>query len=232
VVKTGQGNYARVLATSALRKAPEGGEAVPVFVLERFDTFEPGRSGSRLAKGAGVLLFDGFQIDLDGGQIVPAGQGGDLAFRKDGKDGPTLSAVGKAAIVTPTKPVEAGPAAASPSAGKEIVPTDFAGRYRLNADGRRSGLLELRVGADRIVSGRFRSEANGTAYPVTGQVATDPPHKATFTVKFPRTEHEYEAYLATEGKNSLAGTFTTRGRTFGFFAVREGATGDTAGGPD
>ena len=73
------------------------------------------------------------------------------------------------------------------------------------------------------VTGRFRSEANGTAYPVTGQVLAESPQKARFTIKFPRTEQEYEAFLWTEGKNLMAGSFTMDDRTFGFFAVREGA---------
>lgn len=224
VVKTGQGNYARVLATRALRKAPDGtGEAAPVIVLERFDTFEPGRSGARRAGGAGLVLFDGFRVDLDTGQVVPEGQGGDLEFAAKGPGAPALLALGRASIVAPVTPPRTVAAATGPSAGPEVRPGDFAGRFRLSADGRWSGLLELEVGEDRLIKGRFRSDASGTVYPVSGEVAADPPHRARFTVKFPRTEQEYDAYLASGSKKALDGTFLMRGRTFGFHAVREGA---------
>lgn len=240
VVKTGQGNYARVLVTAGLRKPPEGesgammkgeagkmagagqGGAVPVLVLERFDTFEPGKSGSRIARGAGLILFEGFQVDLDSGQVVPPGQGGDLTFRKEGDAPPALKPLGSAVIFTPTKPIAPATAAAGPSTGKSVLPGDFAGRFRLQADGRWSGLLELEVAADRGLTGRFRSEANGTSYPVTGQVLAESPQKAQFTIKFPRVEQEYDAFLWTEGKNIMAGSFTMQDRSFGFYAVREG----------
>lgn len=223
VVKTGQGNYARLLVSPALRK-PSGGEGapVPVLVLERFDTFEPGRSGSRLAHGAGVVLFDGFQFDLESGLVVPASQGGDLAFEGRAGSGPALKPVGPSALLTFERPVPPPPAAAGPSPGKAVLPGDFAGRYTLHADGRWAGLLELRVDDERMISGRFRSEPNGTSYPVTGQVTPESPQKATFTIKYPRTEQAYEAYLWTEGKNVLAGSFLMEELTFGFFAVREG----------
>lgn len=245
LVKTGQGNYARVLVSAGLQKPPEAeagamakgdagkmakgqrpgqGEPIPVLILERFETFEPGKSGSRVARGAGLILYEGFQVDLDTGQVVPPGQGGDLEFRQ-GKDEaalPSLRPLGKSALFSLTKPIDAGPAAAGPSAGKAVLPGDFAGRFRLQADGRWAGLLELQVAADRGLTGRFRSEANGTSYPVTGQVLADSPQKAQFTIKFPRVEQEYDAFLWTEGKNVLAGSFTMQDRTFGFFAVREG----------
>jgi hypothetical protein len=80
------------------------------------------------------------------------------------------------------------------------------------------------VAADRQVTGRFRSDANGTTYPVSGALVAETPSLCRFKVKFPRTEQDYDAYLWTEGKNVLAGSFTMTGRTFGFFAVREGTT--------
>lgn len=223
VVKTGQGNYARVIATPALRKPAEGAkDAIPVLVLDRYDTFEPGKSGSRLAKGVNVLLFDHFQIDLDSGQIVPPGQGGDLEVIKEGDSGLTLKPLGDSTITTFASPIKRPADSSGPSPGKAILPGDFAGRYKLHADGRWTGLLELQVGDDRQISGRFRSESNGTTYPVNGQIAADSPHKAHFTIKFPRTEQEYDAYLWTQGKNVLAGSFIMTERTFGFFAIREG----------
>jgi hypothetical protein len=225
VVKTDQGNTTRLLAAPALRKPPKSGrEPLPVLVLERFDTFEPGRSGSRLARGAGLLLFDGYFVDLDAGVVVPEGQGGDLVFRTSGPGGPRLEVVAGSALFTMGRPVTIEGPKTGPSPGKAILPGDFSGRYRLFADGCWTGRLELRVDDARVISGQFRSEPGGTSYPVRGQVAADVPNKATFTVKLPRTEHEYDARLWTEGKWALAGTFVMLDRTFGFFAVREGMT--------
>src|SRR4029077_16521256 len=105
----------------------------------------------------------------------------------------------------------------------------FNGRYRLFANGQWSGMLTLQVAGDRTVTGRFRSDLNGTAYPVEGQVAADVPQKITFTVKYPRTKQEFEGLLWTEGKGAMAGTLTMLGRGFGFFAVREGGQFGTEG---
>ena len=221
VVKTGMGNYSRLLVSAALRKPATGdGPALPVLVLERFDTFEPGASGSRLARGVGVILFDRFPIDLDSGLIVPQGQGGDLEFVSAGAVRGVLKSLSGSALFTLAKPLPRSPAAPGPSAGKGVLPGDFSGRYTLCADGRWSGLLELRVAADRQVSGRFRSEPNGTVYPVAGQVSAETPQRATFTIKFPRTEQEYDAFLFTEGKSALTGSFLMGDRTFGFYATR------------
>jgi hypothetical protein len=224
VVKTDQGNLARLLVTPAFRKPPKGeGAPLPVLVLERFDTFEPGRAASRVARGAGMLLFDGFHVDLDAGVVVPEGQGGDLVFRSSGKAGPRLEVVAGSTLFSLTRPVKLEDSNPGPSAGKAVLPGDVSGRYRLHTDGRWSGLLELRVDEARVISGQFRSEPNGTSYPIRGQVAAEPPYRATFTVKFPRTEQEFDAYLFTNGKWAIAGTFSMLDRTFGFFAVREGA---------
>ena len=78
-VKTGKGNITRLLVTPELRKGDDG-EAVPVFVIERFDTFDAADLSARVAGGRAMMLFPGFQVDLDTGQVVPEGQGGDLVY--------------------------------------------------------------------------------------------------------------------------------------------------------
>jgi hypothetical protein len=103
-----------------------------------------------------------------------------------------------------------------------VLPGDFAGRYRLFANGQWSGTLDLKVDQEGGVSGRFRSDLNGAAYPVSGQVAPDVPHKVAFRVKFLRTQQDFEGYLWTEGKGALAGTLTMLDHAYGFFAIREG----------
>lgn len=223
IARTDKGNLVRLLVTPALRKpSKEDGAPLPVLVLERFDTFEPGRVSSRVARGEGLLLFDGYQVDLDAGVVVPEGQGGDLTFRAAGEGGPRLEVLEGARLFSLSRPVEAGSSGPRAESKGEPRPADVAGRYRLYADGRWTGLLELRVDADRIISGQFRSEPNGTSYPVRGQVAPDDPAHATFSVTFPRSEQEYDARLWSSGKWALAGTFVMLDRTHGFFAVREG----------
>ena len=116
----------------------------------------------------------------------------------------------------------AGAASTAPTPGRTVVPGDFAGRYRLFANGLWSGVLELKVGAAGAVSGEFRSDLNGTAYPVTGQVAADVPHKVVFRVTYPRVRQDFEGLLWAEGKGAMAGTLTMLDHAYGFFALREG----------
>ncbi|WP_406697072.1 biopolymer transporter ExbD [Singulisphaera sp. Ch08] len=228
IARTGQGNLVRLLVSPALRKPATGsGPPVSVLTLERFDTFESGNLATRLARGKEILLFIGFDYDLDSGQVVPEGQGGDLRFEAagPGKEGPRLVAIGDAKLYSLSKPVALGQGAGDPSRpslGRTVLPTDFAGRFRLFANGQWSGLLVLKVDPAGVVSGQFRSDLNGTSYSVSGQVAADVPHKISFTVTYPRTRQEFEGLLWTEGKGAMAGTMTMLDRAFGFFAVREG----------
>ena len=80
------------------------------------------------------------------------------------------------------------------------------------------------MGAEREVSGEFRSDLDGTAYPVTGRVAADVPHKVVFRVTYPRVRQDFEALLWAEGKGAMAGTLTMLDHPYGFFALREGGT--------
>jgi hypothetical protein len=220
-VKTGRGNVARLLVTPALRKPDDGaGPPLPGFVLERFDTFDAADLSARMAGGRGMMLFPGFQVDLDSGQVVPEGQGGDLVYVAKGEAalapvaGATLYILAKAPAPDPTKPPQ-------PTPGRAVVPADFAGRYRLFANGQWSGTLDLKVEGTEVM-GQFRSDVHGSSYPVTGQVAADAPNKVTLAVKFPRSRGDFEGYLWTEGKGAIAGTFRLLDKTYGFFAVREG----------
>ena len=224
VATTDQGNLTRMLVSPALRRAPGSTkDPVSVLLVERFDTFDAGNLATRLARGKDLILFDGFLVDLDSGQVVPEGQGGDLQFRALGEGGPRLMVVGKAKLYTLTKaPLLASAALARPSIGRSVLPGDFAGRFRLFANGQWSGTLDLKVDGGGGVSGRFRSDLNGASYPVSGQVAPDVPHKISFAVKFPRTLQDYDGFLWAEGKGAMAGTLSMLDHVYGFFALREG----------
>jgi hypothetical protein len=228
VATTDLGNPARLLVSPAFRRAPgSAASPVPVLVVERFDTFDAGNLGSRLAHGKDLILFDGFHLDLDSGLVVPVGQGGDLQFLTGGEGGSRLAAVGTAKLYTlkksPLPDADADAAgAARPALGRAVRASDFAGRYRLFANGQWSGTLDLKVDDVGGVAGRFRSDSTGAAYPVSGQVASEVPHKISFRIKYPRTQQDYEGFLWTDGKGAMAGTLTMLDRAYGFFAVREG----------
>ena len=226
IVKTGEANFARLLVSPALRKpTAAGGEPIPILVVERFDTFEGNTATRRLAKGRELTLFDGFRLDLDTGQVVPDGQGGDLQFVAGGDGGPRLVPVKGSTMFTLAKsPLGEAEAAHRPSSGRAVLKGDFAGSYRLFANGQTSGRLELTVDDAGVVTGRLRSDQSGGSYKVTGQAGGDPANKVRFAVELPRAREEFDGYLFVEGKGAITGSFVLLDRTFGFFAVREGGT--------
>ncbi len=225
IAETDQGNPSKLLVAGSLRKPPTGqGDPIPVLLIERYATFEAGPATSILSRGRQIVLFDGFQFDLDTGQVVPEGHGGDIRFTTEGGAGPRLEPVGEVTLYTlSASPLDGASPPGRPSAGSKVVSNDFNGRYRLVGDGRWSGVLDLEVNDEGVVNGRFRSDQTGTSYRVAGQVQPDAPNHVAFAIEFPRSRQEYDARLWTEGKGALAGTVNLLERTFGFFAVREGS---------
>jgi hypothetical protein len=224
IVRTSEGNLTRLVVAHGFRKAPGGDSASPIVVLERFETFETPGAMNRIARGRGVCLFDGFRYDLDSGQVVPEGQGGDLQFLAKGEGGPRLVVDGSAKLyaLNSSPLTDVGARGKRPSAGRAIAPGDFSGRYRLFANGQLSGSLEMTVDDQGAASGSFRSDQTGSVYSISGQVAPESPGLIKFAVIFPRSRQEFDAYLWTEGKGALAGTSTLVNITFGFFALRDG----------
>lgn len=225
IVRTDQGNLARLLVSPGFRKPTAPGQPLrPILVLERFDVFDGGNDAGRLARGKNMVLFAGFQVDLDSGQVVPAGLGGDLLFAQRGEEDGAVSAVGRATIFTLEKAPELpAPAAGTPSDGKIARPEDFNGRFRLAAGGQWSGLLELAVDAAGSVSGSFLSDASGSSYAVSGKVDDQLHQKIQFTIQFPRARQDYQGILWTSGKQVIAGTLTMQNQESSFVAVREGS---------
>ena len=225
LAKTEQGNLARMLLSVELRKPASGvGEPTTVVVVERLDTFDAAEHSTRLTTRKDILLFDGFLLDLDTGQVVPTGHGGDLTFHSGANTAPRLDVVGPATMYTLSQaPTFDDSKVPQPTPGRAVVPADFAGRYRLFANGQWSGTLDLQVGQRGVVTGKFRSDLHGTAYPVTGQAGVEVPQKLQFAISFPRARQEFEGYLWGEGKGAMAGTASLLDRPSGFFAVREGA---------
>jgi len=228
IARTDQGNLAKMLVSLGMRKlkpSEKQGPLVPVLILERYETIDAGDHTSIKARGKELMLFDGFQLDLDTGQVVPPGMGGDILFSTVGPEGPKLSALDKNQLYTFEKPLPAPPSAPGrPSSGRTVQPGDYAGRYQLIANGQWSGTLDLTVDAAGTVSGRFRSDLNGSVYAVTGQVAVEAPKRISFEVQFPQARQSYEGLLWTEGKNAFAGTLTMLDRPYSFIAIREGTS--------
>ncbi len=226
IVTTDEGNMAKLLLSAGLRKRiGDGGKEVltPVLIVDRFETIDAGDRISWKARGRDTILFEGFEFDLDSGQVVPVGFGGDIRLSHGGADGPELSALGANKLYTFEKPLPVAPTSPGrPSSGRAVLPTDFSGRYSLMANGQMSGTLDLSVNPDGMVSGQFRSDRNGAVYPVTGKVAADLSRKIEFTIQFPRSQQAYEGLLWTEEKNAFAGTVQILDHPFSFFAIREG----------
>jgi hypothetical protein len=223
VIKTDSGALARLLFDFGFRKPADAeAAAVPILILERFDTFEAGSAGARIARGEGVQLFDGFALDFDTGQIVPDGHGADIRFRGEGEAGPRIEFRGGAeAYALARSPFTEEHKSIRPSPGRAIVPADFAGRFHAALGGQWSGPLELNVGEDSTVTGRFRSEQTGSVYPVAGNVARPREGAIDLRIRFPRSEVILKGWLFAGGKNAIAGHGTFLDRPIGFFAVRE-----------
>jgi hypothetical protein len=228
-VVTDQGNVARLIASPGFRKLPgEPEKLAPTLVLDRFETRDPANRAGPVARGRDVWLFDGFGYDLDAGQVVPIELGADIRFAAAGSKDGRLSPVGKVELfATDSLPALPKPRGDRPSQGRVVRPSDYNGSYRLTANGVWSGLLELKVDAEGTVSGDFRSDAGGAAYPVEGKT-TAGDHGVTFTIRFPRTKQDYTGWLWGEGKDVMAGSVVMIGQTFSFVAVREGATASPA----
>jgi hypothetical protein len=219
VVRTDEGNWAKLLLKPSFRKHADG--EVPLIVVARYQCMRPGTESGRLAAGKEIYLFDGFPFNLDVGQIVPQGGGGDIAFHRDGAGG-YLRPVGNAKLYRLTKPlVESSSGETRPSKGA-VVAEDFAGKFQLVASGKWTGKLSLRVTNAGEVVGSYVSDQTGADYPVKGYVAR-PAHRIRFTVELPMAQQEFDGYLWTQGKNVIAGTMTLAGNSFGFVALREGS---------
>ena len=113
------------------------------------------------------------------------------------------------------------PAALPP--GRPSCRTISTADTRSISNGQTSGALELVVAADGTVSGRFRSDRNGSVYPVSGRIAADLTRRIEFEIKFPRTRQVFDGLLWTEEKNVFAGTVQILEHPYSFVAVREGA---------
>jgi len=227
VVQTNDGLYSKLLVQTARHRLnDEARTQVPILLIDRFVTYREGHERTVQASGQNTYLFSGFRFNLEIGQVVPKELGGDLRFSAEvnpanGKPDVFLEPLGKAKLYLLTKPLPE----ATPKKGQKLIVGDkfetryFAGKYNLYDDGRRSGSLELTVDDDGEVSGAFYSDKDGRKYGVSGKVGT-PKHSIQFTIKYPRTEQNFQGWLFTGDAKALTGSSKIEGREAGFYAVR------------
>jgi hypothetical protein len=215
VVRTADGNIAKALITWGLRKHDP--EPIPVCLIERFVTYDGTRRDIAIAHGENVMLFPGFRFDFDLGQVVPDGYGEDLTLDVENH----IAALGDAKLYALDG--SGLPAAEEgehdPNASKDIATADFAGTWKLNADGRWQGDLRLSVDDGGNVTGQFTSDETKSVYPLGGRIIDT--HRLQFTIQFANTDQDFDLYLRTTDKSVLAGTTTLLQRTFGAVAERE-----------
>jgi hypothetical protein len=218
VVQTNEGRYGKLLVQPARRKL--GTKVVPIVLIDRFVTFREGDERAVQAAGKNLNLFNGFHLNLDIGQVVPPELGGDLRFVAQGGE-QYLEPLGKAKLYLLTQPLPE----AKPKKGEKLVlgpsfeTRYYNGTYKLYDDGRRSGTLKLTVADDGTVKGDYYSDADGRKYEVAGKLGT-PRHSIEFTIKYPRTEEQFQGWLFTGDAKALAGTARMQSREAGFYAVR------------
>jgi hypothetical protein len=218
VVKTNEDRWCKLLVQAARQKTEKG--TVPILLIERFVTYKEGEERAVQVEGKNVRLFDGFQFNLDIGQVVPASVGGDLRLVVD-KGHAVTEPVGKAKLYLLTRPMpEAAPKkSAKVEIGKTFEPRFFTGTYKLYDDGRRTGTLRLKVGEKNEVLGAYYSGMDGNKYDVVGKVGTAP-NAINFTIIFPRSRQTFQGYMFTGDGKAIAGSSRLQERDTGFYALR------------
>jgi hypothetical protein len=225
VVYTNDNRWSKLLVVAARHKLQPKPDAeveyIPMLRIERYVTFREASDRAVLASGQGVSLFPGFRLHLDLGQIVPPKIGGDLEVTEPTPRQFVVKPLGNAKMYLLTKPLpEAAPEKTQKlEFGAKFEPQYFNGTFKLYDDGRRSGVLRLKVGADSDVTGTFVSDQNGREYEVTGAVSK-PNHKIQFVVKLPQTQEEFEGFMFTGDGKAIAGSCKLQEREAGFYAVR------------
>ena len=223
VVYTNDNRWAKLQIVAARQKLQQPGtepEYVPMLRIERFVTFREASERAILASGQNVSLFPGFHFHLDLGQVVPPKLGGDLTVVEPKRKQLVVKPVGKAKIYLLTRPMpEAAPKGTEKlTVGEKFESQYFAGTFKLYDDGRRSGVLRLKVQGDDV-SGTFVSDQNGREYEVEGSIAK-PNYKIIFVVKLPQTQETFEGYMFTGDGKAIAGSCKLQDREAGFYATR------------
>jgi hypothetical protein len=221
IVRTNGGNHAKLLAQFARQKA--GMTTVPMALLERATAYKPGHDRALQALAPLVHLYNGFQFNLDLGQVVAPEVGGDLRY-VDTPDGGYLEPLKDAKLYLVTKHLPGTEPKKQPgrtTLGEAFDPATIAGSYTLHDDGRRTAHLEITVDAEGNLTGGYTSQQTGRRYDLTGKLTPTAKHHLTFQVKFPNSTQDFTGYVFTKDASSICGSTKLQGQEFGFYAVRE-----------
>lgn len=222
IVKTNDGNLAKLLLNWGFRRSADR-KVTPVLMIERYVTYTNGRGDLTCASGKNIMLFPGFGFNLDIGQVVPGGHGADLEFTAS----KTVKAVDKAEMFTLNGSVIPGGGdgggGTDPTDHDGVIPEDFAGNWDLNVDGRWKAQLMISIDNEGTATGNYVSEETKSSYALTGRVSRTVPHRLTFEVDFGNgnSKQQYEAFLWTQKKATMAGSATLDTQRFGFVASRQ-----------
>lgn len=214
-VKTDEENWGKALVTWGLRKTAD--KPVQVLLIERYVTYRGDRPELTSAVGKDVMLFPGFAFNFDIGQVVPAGQGGDIEFTAEG----ALKVLDPAQLIalngSRLPPVDKS--SGKPTDHEGVEPGDFAGTWKVDADGRWTGEWQIKIAENGRASGSFVSKDLQNTYEIVGQVAGTP-NNLKLDVFLANAQMQVDAYLWTTDKSTMAGTVSLTGRKFGFVATR------------
>ena len=239
VVRTDERNWSKLLVRAGGIRRKGSPAPKPFLHIERLVTFSADPKRGVLADKRDVYLFDGFSIDLDLGQVVKKGDGDDLSFEsaaiagkaaaekemmaEEGQrlgplQGTTTASAGVEVFIPATPLVPAArPGNRSKTTGA-ITGADFVGKYRLDVDGRFTGVLQLRSEGGRL-AGTFASDQTGAVSQATGSLGV-PAQQMTLTIAFPRTDLKLDGRLFTRSRTKIAGSATMEENVFGFVAER------------
>lgn len=217
VIKTNDGNWTKAMVGWGFRRGPDE-KPVPVLLIERYVTYRSDRDGATAANGKDIILFAGFSFNFDIGQVVPEGQGGDIRLTEKSD----IEALNKAQLYGMNGsqlPAIENPAKVNPADRDGVLPTDFAGTWQLNADGRWQGELVLKVENNGKSYGTYTSDDSKSQYDVSGRTSGSP-HHMKLEIQLDNATQTFDAYLWTKDKSAISGTTTLANRTFGFHAAR------------
>lgn len=216
VIHTDDDNWTKALVTWGFRKGTDG-ERLPVVLIERFVNYRGDRQTLTTAAGKDIMLFPGFGFNFDIGQVVPAGQGEDILCVADGVLKPAAKST-MFALNGPATPEPDPNERPDPTSHTGVIPTDFAGSWKVRIDGRWEGVWELDV-EERRVFGRFISDETKSVYEISGKIAALP-HNAKLNIELANASQTIDAFLWTKDKSAMAGFMVMANRKLGFYATR------------
>ena len=216
VVHTDDDNWTKALVTWGFRKGTDGNR-IPVVLIERFVNYRGDRQTLTTAAGKDVMLFPGFGFNFDIGQVVPEGQGEDILCVAEG----VLKPAAKSELFVLNGPAIPEPDPTQrpdPTSHTGVLPTDFAGSWKVRIDGRWEGVWELDV-EERRVFGRFISDETKGVYEIAGKIAALP-RNAKLNIELANASQTIDAFLWTKDKSAMAGFMLMANRKLGFYATR------------